>query len=85
MQTMMTKKDATIEDVSDDLAYHLELVKAMTGCTIGRYNITSVEAKVQSMWKYSDVVSVSVITITITTSTINSNTYITTTITNTTG
>lgn len=44
-----------IDDLPGELGYHLMLVDVMAGCTVGRINITSIEAKVQSVFNYIDV------------------------------
>ena len=56
MQPYMARKDIGMEDIPSDLAYHVELMAALTGCTVGRKNITTVEAKVQSLFHFVDVV-----------------------------
>lgn len=56
MSLYLNKRDVGVEEVAPDLAYHLELMKVLTGCTVGRKNITTVEAKVQSLFHFVDVV-----------------------------
>ena len=43
------------EDLPPKLAYHFALLELFSNCTVGRINITSVEAKVQSIYSYEDV------------------------------
>ena len=45
----------TLEKLPPLLAYHLSLIDVFSNCTIGRLNITSIEAKVQSIWNFQDV------------------------------
>lgn len=56
MFTYLTKKDLPLEELPAELAYHVELLRVFAGCTIGRANMNSVEAKVQSLFNYRDVV-----------------------------
>jgi hypothetical protein len=56
MFTYLTKKDMSLEELPAELAYHVELLRVFAGCTIGRANMNSVEAKVQSLFNYRDVV-----------------------------
>eukprot|EP00605_Chrysophyceae_sp_TOSAG23-4_P000595 GSChrysophyteH1.ASY1.ANO1.672.1 assembled CDS len=50
------KKDVSVDDLPSDLAYHLNLMSLLSGCTVGRDNMTTIEAKVQSMYSFVDVV-----------------------------
>jgi len=52
----LTKKDSPIEELPAEIAYHVELLRVFAGCTVGRANMNSVEAKVQSLFNYRDVV-----------------------------
>ena len=45
----------TLDTLPPLLAYHLSLIDVFSNCTIGRLNITSIEAKVQSLWNFQDV------------------------------
>jgi len=56
MSTATYKKDVSVEDLPSDLSYHLNLMSLLSGCTIGRDNMTTIEAKVQSMYSFVDVV-----------------------------
>jgi hypothetical protein len=56
MLPYINKKDLPLEELPADLAYHLELLKVFAGCTVGRSNMNSVEAKVQSLFNFKDVV-----------------------------
>ncbi len=49
-------QDVSVEDLPADLAYHLQLMTLLNGCTVGRDNMTTIEAKVQSMYFFVDVV-----------------------------
>jgi hypothetical protein len=55
MRPFLHKKNVSVEDVPDALAYHLEFLRVLSGCTVGRINITTVEAKVQSVYDYKDI------------------------------
>ena len=56
MNTAANTKDVSIEDLPSDLSYHLGLMTLLSGCTVGRENMTTIEAKVQSMFSFVDVV-----------------------------
>jgi len=56
MVPFLNQKNVTIYDLPDLLAYHLTLIDVMASCTMGALNITSVEAKVQSVFFYGDVI-----------------------------
>ena len=45
-------EDIHITELPEELAYHLEFLRVLSGCTVGRINITTVEAKVQSVYDY---------------------------------
>lgn len=55
MAPFMGKQDVDVYDLPDELAYHLEFLRVLAGCTVGRTNITTVEAKVQSVFDYQDI------------------------------
>jgi hypothetical protein len=48
--------DVSLEELPPLLAYHLVFLEVMSGCTVGKLNITTVEAKVQSVFSYVDIV-----------------------------
>jgi hypothetical protein len=50
-----TTKDLSLDDLPPLLAYHLMFLEVLSGCTVGRMNITTVEAKVQSVFNYVDI------------------------------
>jgi hypothetical protein len=50
-----TTTDLSLEDLPPLLAYHLMFLEVLSGCTVGRENITAVEAKVQSVFNYVDI------------------------------
>jgi hypothetical protein len=50
-----TATDLSLEDLPPLLAYHLMFLEVLSGCTVGRENITAVEAKVQSVFNYVDI------------------------------
>lgn len=50
MAPFMEVKDVAVDDLPEELAYHIYLIEVMSGCTVGRQNITSIEAKVQSIF-----------------------------------
>ena len=39
--------DIELDDLDPSLAYHISLMDVLAGCTVGRLNITTIEAKVQ--------------------------------------
>ena len=47
---------SSVDELPDELAYHLEFLRVLAGCTVGRINITTVEAKVQSVFDYQDII-----------------------------
>lgn len=47
--------DLSLDDLPPLLAYHLMFLEVLSGCTVGRSNITTVEAKVQSVFNYVDI------------------------------
>ena len=57
MGLYISKKDIKIEDLPSDLAYHLELMNVLSRCTVGRAGMTTIEAKVQSMFFFVDVIN----------------------------
>lgn len=56
MSHYLNSKDVTVEELPPDLAYHLELMQLLSSCTIGTSGMTSIEAKVQSMYHFVDVI-----------------------------
>ena len=50
-------KDINIEDLPPLLSYHLVLLHVLSRCTVGRLNVTAVEAKVQSIFLYKDILN----------------------------
>lgn len=56
MKPFAGRDDINIHELPPLLAYHLCFVEVMACCTVGRLNITTVEAKVQSVYNYSDVI-----------------------------
>jgi hypothetical protein len=56
VQYLDIKTDLSLDDLPPLLAYHLMFLEVLSGCTVGRLNITTVEAKVQSVFNYADIV-----------------------------
>ena len=56
MEPYINTKDVSIDDLPMTLSYHLYLLEVFAGCTVGRYNITTIEAKVQSIFDYIDII-----------------------------
>jgi hypothetical protein len=54
MMAFKSKKDVEMDDLPSDLAYHLDLMEVLSKCTIGRSGMTTIEAKVQSMFFFID-------------------------------
>ena len=50
-------QDVDMDNISPLLAYHLCLLQTLSNCTIGRLNITSVEAKIQSIFSMTDIIA----------------------------
>ena len=48
--------DLALDDLPPLLAYHLKFLEVLSGCTVGRATLTTVEAKVQSVFSYVDIV-----------------------------
>eukprot|EP01034_Spumella_vulgaris_P027014 gene27014-33674_t len=49
------QSDLSLDELPPLLAYHLMFLEVLSGCTVGRMNITTVEAKVQSVFSYVDI------------------------------
>ena len=43
-------------DLPIELQYHLHILEVLSCCTVGRANMSSIEAKVQSVYEYEDVI-----------------------------
>lgn len=56
MQEYSPEREWSIDELHPDLSYHIYLMEVLSGCTIGRLNITTIEAKVQSLFSYVDIV-----------------------------
>lgn len=56
MAPYLAKKDVEIAELPNELAYHLELMSLLSRCTIGISGMTTIEAKVQSMYFFVDIV-----------------------------
>ena len=48
------KQDPSLDELPTDLAYHLNLISLLNGCTVGREGMTTIEAKVQSLYFFVD-------------------------------
>ena len=57
MSPYLNKKDIKIEELPSDIAYHFELMNVLSRCTVGRAGMTTIEAKVQSMFFFVDVIN----------------------------
>jgi hypothetical protein len=55
MSSYANKMDIEVEELPPDLAYHLQLIQLLSKCTVGVAGMTSIEAKVQSMFYFIDV------------------------------
>lgn len=49
-------KDPSLEDLPPKLAYHLALMEIFAGCTSGRSVASSLEAKIQSVYNFTDAI-----------------------------
>jgi hypothetical protein len=56
MLPLQGRRNLTLDDLPPKLAYHLLLVDVLSSCTVGRINITSIEAKVQSVFNFIDII-----------------------------
>lgn len=45
-------RDVSLEELPPLLAYHLVFLEVLSGCTVGSKNMTTIEAKVQSVYNY---------------------------------
>jgi hypothetical protein len=54
MKKLAGKINLTVEDMPPKLQYHMLLIDVLSGCTVGRLNITTLEAKVQQVFSLSD-------------------------------
>lgn len=57
MSKFLNKKDVTLDDLPSDLAYHLDLMNVLSLCTVGQAGMTTIEAKVQSMYSFVDLIN----------------------------
>lgn len=48
--------DISVDSLPADLAYHLELLQLLSRCTVGREGMTTIEAKVQSIFNFVDII-----------------------------
>eukprot|EP00981_Chlorochromonas_danica_P002880 scaffold572_cov163-Ochromonas_danica.AAC.10 len=48
-------RDLSLDDLPPLLAYHLMFLEVLSGCTVGRMDLRTVEAKVQSVYSYGDI------------------------------
>ena len=55
MREFIDVQDITVDQLPAELAYHLELMSLMSRCTIGVSGMTTIEAKVQSMFFFVDI------------------------------
>jgi hypothetical protein len=55
-QQLQQRRDISPHEIASELTYHMDLLKVLAGCTMGLYNITTVETKVQAMFPYTDVI-----------------------------
>lgn len=49
------ERDISLDELPPLLAYHLLLLNVLSGCTVGKLNVTTVEAKVQSVYNFNDI------------------------------
>lgn len=56
MGEYLSVQDVSIEQLPAELAYHLELMALLSRCTIGVSGMTTIEAKVQSMFFFVDII-----------------------------
>lgn len=56
MSHYLNVKDISVNELPAELAYPLELMKLLSSCTIGRSGMTTIEAKVQSMYSFVDII-----------------------------
>ena len=52
MEPFANVRDVKVDELPPKLAYHLMFMEVLSGCTVGRINITTVEAKVQSIFDF---------------------------------
>jgi hypothetical protein len=52
MEPFTDVRDVKMDELPPKLAYHLMFMEVLSGCTVGRINITTVEAKVQSIFDF---------------------------------
>jgi hypothetical protein len=56
MDGLDVNADFSISELPKELGYHLTLMEVLAGCTAGRLNVSSIEAKIQSVFSYIDVI-----------------------------
>ncbi|RYG90529.1 hypothetical protein EON65_59435, partial [archaeon] len=52
---LSSHRDLSLDDLPPLLAYHLMFLEVLSGCTVGRMDLRTVEAKVQSVFSYVDI------------------------------
>jgi hypothetical protein len=57
MEPALVQKDVTLDELDGRVAYHLSLLDVLSGCTVGRLNITTVEAKIQALFDFRDIIA----------------------------
>ena len=57
MDSFLGKSHVSIESLPLDLQYHLYLLDVLSCCTVGRANMSSIEAKVQAVFGFEETIS----------------------------
>lgn len=57
MAPFLGKKNVKMEDLPPILVYYMHLMTVLSACTVGRLNVTVVEAKIQSAFSFEDLLA----------------------------
>ena len=49
-------RNVQLHELPGELVYHLNLLEVLSGCTVGRLNVTALEAKVQSIYNFVGII-----------------------------
>jgi inositol 1,4,5-triphosphate receptor type 3 len=56
MEPYLNEIDIEVDELPAEIAYHLYLLDVLSGCTVGRQNVTTVETKVQSLFDFTYII-----------------------------
>ena len=56
MRPFLTVRNVSLEELPPLLSYHIKFVETLTSCCVGNMNISAIEAKVQSVLNFVDII-----------------------------